>query len=52
VLECKRNQSDLCNLPWRVLPNSDIEGQCLLGELMGMNADELGAKEHTHSNAE
>ncbi len=46
------NQSDLCNLPRRVLPYSDIEGQCLLGELMGVDADELGANEHTHSNAE
>jgi len=52
VLECKKNQSDLCNLPWRVLPNSNTEGQYLLGELMGMEADELGAKEHTHSNVE
>ncbi len=52
LLECKKNQSDLCNPPQRVLPNSDSEGQYLLDELMGVDADELGAKEHTHSNAE
>lgn len=45
-------QFDLCNSPWRELPNSNNEGQHLLDELMCVDAGELGAKEHTHNNAE